>query len=80
VRDVYVAVLVHPSFDWEHAPTAVKELDEGGTTGLSSYIYIDGVFKIFANANFTRMTGSTADDLNGKMVQESQMPVFVWAG
>ena len=33
----------NPSFDWREVPEALRLLDDGGVSAISSYIFIDGV-------------------------------------
>lgn len=33
----------NPSFDWREIPEALRLLDDGGVSAISSYIFIDGV-------------------------------------
>lgn len=32
-----------PKFDWREIPEALRLLDDGGVSAISSYIFIDGV-------------------------------------
>ena len=45
----------NPSFDWNEIPEALRLLDDGGVSAVSSYIYIDGVFRIYANQAFSEV-------------------------
>jgi len=75
--DVVRAVL-NPTFDWDKIPEKLKKLDDGGTSALSSYIYINGEFRIFCNDKFSD-DFITAQECNDRMKQEKAMPVFIWS-
>ena len=75
----FVSIAVStPSFEWEKMPDKLRKLDDGGTSALSSYIYIDGEFRIFCNDRFSDEF-MTAKECNDRMREERAMPVFVWS-
>ncbi|KAM3567207.1 hypothetical protein VYU27_010642, partial [Nannochloropsis oceanica] len=69
--------VTNPSFDWNDIPEALRLLDDGGVSAISSYVYIDGIFRMFTNQTFSEMF-MDPEECNGRMADEKIMPVFVW--